>query len=110
MKPPPREEHGDGLILLPNIRLANHACGPAANAELAYAPDLEPGCCACGLGHFVLRALAPIRAGEEVLWSYLGPSHLMAPEQRAERRGLLHWRWGFLCECALCTTEGSCDS
>lgn len=97
-----REEDGDGLVMLPCIRFANHACGPAANAELCYAPNLEADSCECGLGHYALRALTDIRAGEEVVFSYIGSRDLMAPEQRAERQALLHRRWGFSCECALC--------
>lgn len=98
-----REDGGDGLVLLPQIRLANHACD--ANTELAYAPELEPGCCACGLGHFVLRTVRTVAVGEELTWSYIGSSALMTAAERNERRALLQRRWDFMCECALCRLQ-----
>ena len=58
-----RDASGGGYLLFPRIRLANHSCEP--NTEVAHFPNAF-ACCACGLGHYVLRATRPIRAGEEV--------------------------------------------
>lgn len=100
-----REESGNGLVLLPHIRLTNHACDP--NTEIAYAPELEPQVCSCGLGHFVLRALRDIPAGEELTYSYVGG--LKGADQLDERRQRLRRRWGFDCQCALCRAQASSE-
>ncbi len=98
-----RDESGSGLVLLPQIRLANHACD--ANTEIGYAPDVRATDCACDVGSFVLRAVRDIAPGEEVSFSYIGAHTLMAPEERDERRALLERRWGFGCECVRCTAQ-----
>ena len=98
-----REEQGGGLICLPKIRLVNHACD--ANTEIAYAPELEAGCCPCGLGHYVLRAIKHIRAGDEITFSYIGASTLMEAEAAEQRRQLLQRRWDFRCECVRCVEQ-----
>ena len=97
-----REENGNGLICLPEIRLVNHACD--ANTEIAYAPDMEPERCSCGLGCLVLRAIKPIRSGDEITFSYIGSDMLMGADDGEERRALLQRRWDFRCECARCGT------
>lgn len=96
-----RDEHGTGLILLPSIRLANHACEPTT--ELGYAPDMDTSC-PCGHGQYVLRALHDVRAGAELTFSYIG-SQLLEATHLDERRELLQRRWGFHCECHLCTAQ-----
>ena len=100
-----REEKGDSLVLLPRIRLANHACN--ANTELAYAPELDPERCACGFGNYVLRTLRDVKCGEEVTFSYIGTSMLMGTEDCNERRQLLQRRWDFMCGCALCRAQAT---
>ncbi|KAK1991281.1 tetratricopeptide [Colletotrichum falcatum] len=64
----------------------NHSC--AANARKEYVGDL-----------MVLRALRPIRAGDEILHSYDASADLAA------RRRALATTWGFECGCALCAAE-----
>jgi hypothetical protein len=105
-----RHAEGGGLVLNPNLRLINHACGSAANMELAWHP---PGAssashtrdsCSCGNGHYVLRARRPISADEEVTFSFIGDS-LVAPDDRVERQALLLRRWGFCCDCDLCVQQ-----
>ena len=90
---------GEGLCLNPITRLANHSC--QGNMELGYAAD-SPSGCACGLGNYVLRALRPIAAGEELCYSYIGEGVLVEPGAREQRRAVLHRQWGFLCECCRC--------
>ena len=66
------------------LRLVNHACGGAANTELAWVPPPVPPlrdavdaagagagaeACPCGLGHYAARARRPIGAGEELTYS-----------------------------------------
>ena len=102
---------GSGLCLMPNIRLVNHSCAP--NMELGYAPpstgandpDGPNDTCPPGLGSYVLRALRPIRAGEELTFSYIGTNTLTTAADRDERQALLSRRWGFLCDCTLCTEQ-----
>ena len=93
-----------GMVMLPSIRLANHAC--EGNTELAYAPDMEADGCACGLGHYVLRALTDIPAGAELTFSYIGKDEHMGAADLGERQALLKRRWGFDCACALCCAQG----
>jgi len=57
------------------LRLVNHACGSAANTELAWVPPRVDAAgaaaeaCPCGLGHYAARARRPISAGEELSYS-----------------------------------------
>jgi hypothetical protein len=103
-----RDATGDGLCLNPRIRFANHSC--AANTEIGHFEGADaalggvPGC-SCSVGNYVLRALRPLRAGEELTFSYIGEHVLASPEERDERRSVLHRRWGFWCECPRCEAQ-----
>jgi hypothetical protein len=97
-----RDASGEGLCLQPKIRLANHSC--AGNMQLGYAPDW-PSACPCGLGHYILQAMRPIRAGEELRYSYIGEGVLVEAGAREQRRAVLHRQWGFWCECSRCACE-----
>ena len=106
-------EGGDGFILNPRIRLANHACD--GNVELAYSPDSDPAAggrpgCSCGLGNYLLRATRPIPEGTELCFSYIGDHVLAGAADRDERRELLHRRWGFWCECNRCVAQAPGDT
>ncbi|KAK2022416.1 tetratricopeptide [Colletotrichum zoysiae] len=68
----------------------NHSC--VANAKKEYAGDL-----------MVLRALRPIKEGEEIFHSYDGSA-----DYEARQRALMT-TWGFECSCALCAAEKSDD-
>lgn len=97
-----RHAEGGGLILNPMIRLCNHSCEP--NTELCWDPS-DVGACPCGLGHYVVRALRPIDAGEELTYSYIGTGMLCTAEDARERRAVLSRRWGFDCSCGLCVEQ-----
>ncbi|KAK2049104.1 tetratricopeptide [Colletotrichum somersetense] len=68
----------------------NHSC--VANAKKEYAGDL-----------MVLRALRPIKKGEEIFHSYDESADYEA------RQMALMTTWGFECSCALCTAEKNDD-
>ena len=73
------------------LRLVNHACGSAANTELAWVPPpadaagAEAEACPCGLGHYAARARRPISAGEEL--SYSCACRATEPAPRAATSG-----------------------
>ena len=73
----------------PEFALLNHSCAPAAVA-VPFGAAL------------VVRAAAPIAAGEEVTVSYLGGARL-APVRA--RRAALRAGYGFHCQCARCLAE-----
>lgn len=98
-----RHAEGGGLILNPVIRLCNHSCRP--NTELCWDPSDNSAACPCGLGHYVVRALRPIRAGDELTYSYIGTGVLCGAEDAEERRSVLSRRWGFDCSCGLCVEQ-----
>ena len=98
-----RHAEGGGLVLNPMLRLANHSCEP--NTDICWDPVTWPHECACGLGHYILRARRPIRQGEEVTFSYIGTGALCSPFELEERRALLQRRWGFSCACGLCARQ-----
>lgn len=100
------------VILLPRLHLCNHACGSAANVELGWEPLGGPpapvvgsggGDCPCGVGHYVLIARRAIAEGEELCFSYIGSHVLCERDDMEERRTVLKQRWGFDCQCPLCT-------
>ena len=97
-----RHAEGGGLILNPMVRLCNHSCRP--NAELCWDPS-DADACPCGLGHYVVRALRPIHAGEELTYSYIGTGMLSGAEDAHERWAVLSRRWGFDCTCGLCVEQ-----
>lgn len=103
-----RHHDGEGLILNPLIRLANHACD--GNTDLAWVPPEAAAAASareppCEAGHYVLRARRAVRAGEELTYSYIGNHVLLEQSDLAERRALLLRRWGFECRCALCRAQ-----
>lgn len=67
-----RHAEGGGFVLNPQLRLVNHACGDAANAELAeiaYAEEIT----------YAARTRRPISAGEQMTYSCApqhAPNHL----------------------------------
>ena len=73
------------------LRLVNHACGSAANTELAWVPPpadaagAEAEACPCGLGHYAARARRQISAGEEL--SYSCACRATEPASRAATSG-----------------------
>ena len=103
-----RDATGDGLILYPRIRFANHSC--AGNTEICLFEGADsalggvPGH-QCSVGNYVLRAKRFIRAGEELTYSYIGEHVLASSDELNERRALLHRRWGFWCECPWCEAQ-----
>jgi hypothetical protein len=103
-----RDATGDGLILYPRIRLANHSC--AGNTEICLFEGANsalggvPGC-PCSVGNYVLRAKRLIRAGEELAYSYIGEHVLASSDELNERRALLERRWGFWCACPKCEEQ-----
>lgn len=83
-----RARHADGWYM--DLGMINHSCRPNAHIETI---DWETGL-------MRLVALAPIRAAEEITWSYMQ----FAPNvNREERREKLRRALGFDCQCAWCT-------
>ncbi len=82
-----------GLAVFPKCSQFNHSChGSVARA-------FEAG---GGRPKLVLRALRPIKGGEEVHENY-GPSFYVQP--RAERRRDLASRYWFTCQCVACKDD-----
>jgi hypothetical protein len=82
--PPADETVGTGLWL--RAARINHSCTP--NVEAEYFGDL-----------MVLRALRPLKPGEEILHAYDQSSDY------DQRQSILRTHWAFDCQCELCLTE-----
>jgi hypothetical protein len=84
-----------GLSITPPVNFLNHACFP--NASVTF--------CGGFLGPSrrnkpnQVRALTPIKPGEEVTVSY---SQSLHSQSASERRGVLSEDWGFTCRCVAC--------
>ena len=73
----------------PHASFINHSC--LGNVSRAFIGDL-----------MVVRALRPIRAGEELLFSF-------CTYKNPDRKGVLRRGWGFECRCPWCTAEAHDD-
>ena len=76
------------LGIYPLAAMLNHSCSP--NAIRTYAKE----------GIMIVHACQPIRAGTEVVWSYIPTLQVFAVRRRA-----LKQRHGFICRCERCLVE-----
>lgn len=84
--------------LFPAAALANHACAPSACFSVALAPC--PAGCASAVPTLTLKALVPLRAGDEVSIAYVDPG-----ADRQDRHARLRSGYAFTCACSLCESE-----
>mmetsp|Transcript_170807 Transcript_170807/g.542744 ORF Transcript_170807/g.542744 Transcript_170807/m.542744 type:complete len:559 (-) Transcript_170807:180-1856(-) len=85
------DQYDDRVAIYSVASKANHSCEPNASW---YTRDV--------LGTRIVRSLAAIRKGEEVLISYLRNFDLLLPT--SERRQILQTHTEFFCECSLCSS------
>lgn len=90
----PTAEHDDGskdASVFAHVCRINHACAP--NAHVAWSEALSQQ---------TVHAVRQINLGDEVTVAYATPG-----SARAARRSLLATKFGFDCDCALCTLTGA---
>ena len=77
------------LTLFPTISRLNHSCQPNCNHYWSGTV-------------FKVRAMKPVKAGEELTISYMSPLQRADFHSRESRRKILHEEFGFDCNCDLC--------
>lgn len=76
------------LGMYPLAAIINHSCQP--NAVRVFCGEI-----------MLVHACAPIKEGEEIVWSYIPPT-----QSFPTRQALLLGKFGFTCQCQRCTVEG----
>ena len=88
------KQQGRGGKLFSKFCRLNHACGSAANVCKSFQDDED------GVRRVHVVTLRPVKKGQELLISYLGPEE--ASRNAAGRNAWLKMTYNFDCKCAVC--------